>query len=108
MFYFDFINRELFWRLLEILHTGLENFHVLFSDDIFRHAGADALTVTHFSKAAAIRGGDAFDRAVGTVDIPLVVHADAPFRAAVLSRDLSAREQLLDRLLRRDKTALSM
>ena len=69
---------------------------------------AAALDVCHLAEDAAVRGGDAFNRAEGAVDIPGLVHGDVALGIAVLGRDLSVLEEPVDPFLRCDEAPFSV
>ena len=53
----------------------------------------------HLSEDAAVGRGDALDGGIGTVHVPLSVHAHISFRIAVLGGYLSVFKQLLQPLV---------
>ena len=62
----------------------------------------------HLAQDTSIRGGDAFDRAVGAIDIPLFIHGNIAFRIGILGCYLTICKQLVNPLLRSHETSLAV
>ena len=77
-----------FYFLSKVPNPGFKNLQVLFPINIHGYGIAAALHVRHLSKASAVRGGDALNRGVGTVHIPLLIHGNIAVKICVLCRNL--------------------
>ena len=62
----------------------------------------------HLAEDTAVRRGDALDRAVGAVHVPLLVHRDVAERIGILGRDLAVLKELLQPCVICDKAALAV
>ena len=62
----------------------------------------------HFAQDTSIRRGNAFDRAVGAIDIPFFIHGNPSFRIGILGCYLSVCKQLVNPLLRSYETSLTV
>ena len=77
-------------RLLEIIDASLEELLLLTAGDVDGNAVIDdTFGMAHLAEHAAIRAGDAFDGAGGTIGIPWHVSGGFAIEIAVLEGDLA-------------------
>ena len=77
-------------RLFEIIDAGLEELLLLAAGDVDGDTVIDdTFGMAHLAEYAAVRAGDAFDGAGGTIGIPWHVGGGFAIEIAVLESDLA-------------------
>ena len=100
--------RGLNFILLKILHSRLEQLHIVLAGDVAVKAALPALAMTHLAQHAAVGGDDALDGTHRAVGVECGVHSGIAVQIHILGSDLAVCHQLLDQLLRCEEAALAV
>ena len=93
---------------LEILDAVCKNRLVLFAVNITANKGTVTLCVTHLAEHTAVRGGDTLDCTHGAIRVPCDIHGRIACKIGILECNLTVLRQIVNYMLRRDKTAFAM
>ena len=96
-------------RLFEIINASLEKLLLLAAGDVDGDAVIDnTFGMAHLAEHAAVRAGDAFDGAGGTVGIPWHVGGGLAIKIAILEGDLAVGDERRNLFICRDKAAFAV
>ena len=96
-------------RLFEIINACLEELLLLAAGDVDGDAVIDdTFGMAHLAEHAAVRAGDAFDGAGGTVGIPWHVGGGFAVEIAILEGNLTVGDERCNLFICRDKAAFTM